>query len=203
MTRDSRLVDGCRKSLRVWGRSHLVLLLVPPLGRCLWRQGSCQTRKRPCDGGRVSGAARFPPNAMKSLPQDTAGVSKGLKIAKKTKKKDKKVSEPRFPRSVWTTQEVRVHVGGECAHPSGRPQLIATAAGWAVVAAPLAALPSRTWGWEVDGRRSTDSRSMPAPARLRGSLLPIPVIGSIARGDQRLNCSMHGFIESRTVQFSR
>ena len=35
------------------------------------------------------------------------------------------------------------------------------------------------------------------------SLLPIPVIGSIARGDQRLNCSMRGSMEPRIEQFSR
>ena len=34
-------------------------------------------------------------------------------------------------------------------------------------------------------------------------LLPIPVIGSIARGTQRLNCSMHGSIAPRIEQFSR
>ena len=35
------------------------------------------------------------------------------------------------------------------------------------------------------------------------SLLRIPVIGAIARGDQRLSCSMRGSIELRTEQFSR
>ena len=36
------------------------------------------------------------------------------------------------------------------------------------------------------------------------SLLRIPVIGSIARGDQqRLNCSMRGSMEPRIEQFSR
>ena len=32
---------------------------------------------------------------------------------------------------------------------------------------------------------------------------PIPVIGSIARGTQRLNCSMRGSMKPRIEQFSR
>ena len=37
----------------------------------------------------------------------------------------------------------------------------------------------------------------------KASLLRIPVIGSIARGDQRLNCSVRGSTKLRTEQFSR
>ena len=35
------------------------------------------------------------------------------------------------------------------------------------------------------------------------SLAPIPVIGSIARGTQRLSCSMRGSMEPRIEHFSR
>ena len=38
--------------------------------------------------------------------------------------------------------------------------------------------------------------------RVSTSRLPIPVIGSIACGDQRLNCSMRGSMEPRIEQFS-
>ena len=45
--------------------------------------------------------------------------------------------------------------------------------------------------------RNSDVRIDPS------GLLQIPVIGSIACGDQRLNCSMRGSMEPRTEQFSR
>ena len=48
------------------------------------------------------------------------------------------------------------------------------------------------------GNKSKSSRK-----QRRVSLLHIPVIGSIARGDQRLTCPMRGFIEPRIEQFSR
>ena len=43
----------------------------------------------------------------------------------------------------------------------------------------------------------------PSEARPATSLLRIPVIGSIARGDQRLSCAMRDSIEPRIEQFSR
>ena len=45
--------------------------------------------------------------------------------------------------------------------------------------------------------------SVSSPGAVGGSLLPIPVNGSIARGDQRLSCSMRGSMEPRIEQLSR
>ena len=109
---------------------------------------------------------------------------------------------------------VRVDAAGGFAPPAiiaGRPLLVAKARANGVAALAIHnSLHFAALWWEVEALANegivslafVNSRSFVAHhggKRKRraglpesGSLLPIPVIGSIARGMQRLNCSMHG-----------